>query len=278
MLRSVDDLPTLPSVVFDLERALQDETYGASEVAFIIEEDMSLTANILKLVNSAYYGTRGTIVTTQEAVARLGFKEVGRLVTTLGVIHAFKNTGHQLDHKEFWRHSLTVGFASRILADALAGTNNLTSEEAFVTGLLHDVGVLILDQYFAAEFEKIQNAMEQKGCSRAEAELDILETDHGEVGGYLLDIWNFPLDVIEAVTWHHRLDGCAEEFKRQTLLVASANTIGNIFDSDMPREERPAFVAAHGAKELGISEGDLQTILVKTEDELQRSTTFMSLL
>ena len=175
MLTVVDDLPTLPQFLFELGRAIQDESSGASDVAFIMEKDVSLTANVLKLANSAYYGTRGTIGSVQEAIARFG--EVGRLVTTLSVVQLFSSKESDFDYHQFWKHILMVGFSARVIAEMSMATNPFTEEVAFVSGLVHDSGVLLINQYFQEEFVQVQAAMESGEMRRHEAEMSVLGLD-----------------------------------------------------------------------------------------------------
>lgn len=236
-LRVVDDLPALPAIVFELERALQDETYGATEVAFIIEEDVTLTANILKTVNSAFFGSRGTISSVREAVARLGSKEIRRLATTFGVLRAFHDVGPHLDPIPFWKHSLLVGLAARATVENMRG-NPFLEEEAYTAGLLHDVGVLILDQYFPDEYVQVAERLNGVDTPRAETERAVLGIDHGEIGSYLLDVWNLPEDIVESVQWHHQLERAPEHERIQARTLLFADTVAKRMESgDNGREE-----------------------------------------
>ena len=274
-LRTVDDLPTLPAVALDLEAALQNEAYGASEVAFIIEEDVSLSAVVLRAANSAYSASRGTIASVKEAVARLGFKEIERLTITISVIQAFPNQSGHLDYKEFWNHSLLVAFAARQIALAADTRVSFLEEEAHVSGLLHDVGVLILDQYFTEEFVAVATHMAGRGCTRAEAELAVLDTEHGEVGSYLLDIWNLPDDIVESVRWHHRVDEAPEEFKTQAQALAVADAICKIVENDESEEERAAILASSPAESLGLDGKALDDIIERVQQQKESAAALL---
>ena len=266
-LRSVDDLPTLSSVALDLEAALQNEAYGASEVAFIIQDDVSLSAVMLKAANAAYSASRGTIASVKEAVAKLGFNETKLLSTTISIIQAFPDQSRHLNYNEFWSHSLLVAFAARQITLAVDTRVSFLEEEAHVSGLLHDVGVLVLDQYFADEFVAVSTHMEEHGCTRVEAELAVLGTEHGEVGSYLLDIWNLPDDIVESVRWHHRVEEAPEEFRPQAQALAVADALCKYVESNGSEEDRAAIAASSSAESLGIDGNALDDILEQVRKE-----------
>lgn len=285
MLSVVDDLPTLPQIVFELERAMQDETSGASDVAFIMEEDVSLTANVLKLANSAYYGTRGTIGSVQEAIARLGFREVGRLVTTLSVVQLFSGNGGTFDYSFFWKHSLMVGFSARVIAEMSAATNPFTEEEAFVAGLVHDLGVLLMNQYFQEEFLQVEAALAGGEMRRHEAEMSVLGLDHGEAGAYLLEQWSLSENVSEAVRWHHQAEKCPEEFLIQMDTIRLADALAHVAQA---REENKggqealapmASVKGLPWAKLGIADGTvLGGLIDRVTKETKQSTLLIAMM
>ena len=216
----VADLPTLPAVVLELERALHDDETGAEDVARIMEEDPSLTATTLRVANSAFYGAAaGTITSVQSAVARLGFREVSRLCTSLAVIRTFEGVGQHLNHPDFWKHSIVAAIATRILKKSSGEANPFSEDEAYVSGLLHDVGTLVLDQFFPDVFRQIQALAEEKGVPRAEAEAFILKIDHGGIGALLLDRWSLPDSIIQAVAWHHTPGNARPEHRALTQAV-----------------------------------------------------------
>jgi HD-like signal output (HDOD) protein len=285
MMTVVDDLPTLPQIVFELERAIQDESSGASDVAFIMEEDVSLTANILKLANSAYYGTRGTIGSVQEAIARLGFAEVGRLVTTLSVVQLFSGEEETFDYQQFWKHSLMVGFAARLIAEMSAATNPFTDEEAYVAGLLHDSGVLLLNQYFQEEFFAVEAALAGGDKQRHVVELDLLGMDHGEAGAYLLEQWSLSENVTESVRWHHQAGQCPEEYSIQMNTIRLADALAHVArarEENKGGEEALAPMAAVKGlpwAALGVSDGKILSGLIdRVTEETKQSMLLIAMM
>lgn len=277
LLRAVTDLPTLPNIALDLLRALQDESYGASQVAMIIEEDVSLTANVLKLANSAYYGAGGTIVSVRDAVVRLGMRMISRLATSLAIIDTFKKESRRLDHKQFWEHSLTVAYSAQALVERTEMTNPFTQDAAFVGGLLHDVGVLILDQYFPEELERVLDAIDPETGSLADAELALLGTDHGAVGAYLLDIWNLPEGIAESVRFHHRPGEAPEEFRIHAFTIFLADQAAKKLEAENGAAALAETLARNAEFAPALPVADFAPILKAVRDHKKRSGILLSL-
>lgn len=221
---SIDDLPTLPELLWELQGAIQNPLYGSHEIALIIEKDPSLAVNVLRLANSAYFGARETFLSIRDAVTRVGLKEIERLARTVLVIDTFKNVGTSMDHILFWKHSLQVATIAEFLAEGNPEQSTLLPEEAYTAGLLHDVGKLLLDQYFPEEFEKVRAYSKLHSGSDAEAERYVLGIDHGEVGAGLMELWSLEPNIIEAVHWHHTPDSAdaGQQIDAETIRFADA--------------------------------------------------------
>jgi HD-like signal output (HDOD) protein len=226
-LRIVEDLPTFPSVVFELERVMASDSSGAAEVALIIEEDPSLTANVLKLANSAAYysSVSGTIVSVKDAVARLGFREIRQVVTTVELIRTFKDFGNLLKHQDFWRHSLRTAVSARGLGGASPRIDPIEQDEVYVGGLLHNVNLLLLDQYFPEVLNEVLTRVRQQGSSTAAVEQELLGMDHGEIGGELLKLWDIPESVVATVVGHLQPDQTADDIQHMVQIVNLAEIL-----------------------------------------------------
>ena len=169
LLTSLDSLPTLPAILWELQAELQDSRNGSAEIAAAIEQDPSLTANILRLANSAYFGTSDRYFSITEAVARIGLREIENVVSATFVIDVFTKIGESSDYSDLWRHSLQVATATDFLTERNPTTSPFLSSEAYITGLLHDVGKLILRQYFEEYFERVSAYAAEISCGDAEA-------------------------------------------------------------------------------------------------------------
>lgn len=225
-LDSVTDLPTLPSVISRLESKMKDDRTSADDIAAVISEDPTLTGKILKLVNSAYFaGRAGAISSIRNAVARLGLREVKRVCTIMAVIDTFQGFGKSLDHRLFWKHSLMTGHLAHHIHTLNKSAGVHDPDEIYVAGLLHDIGILIFDQYFPSPYSGVYGKMKETQRSLYELEMETFQLDHGEVGAHVLKKWNLPETIVQSVLYHHRIDACDESCK---YIVATTNLADQI--------------------------------------------------
>ncbi|MBN1129525.1 MAG: HDOD domain-containing protein [Chitinispirillaceae bacterium] len=199
---SVIGLPTLPTVVSRMIDLVDSPRTSAALLARLISSDQALTAKVLKLANSAYYGFPREISTVNMAIVVLGFNAVKEMGLSLSVFDVFKKTPSSgyFDVARFWEHSVGCGVAARMLVrnyrPAMAG-------EAFVSGLLHDVGKVILKQYFDAELARIIDLQREGGVTLEAAEQRVIETSHAQIGSWLAEKWNLPKIICETIRCHH---------------------------------------------------------------------------
>ncbi len=198
---SIISLPTLPTVVSKMIQLVDNPKTSASSLARLIYTDQSLTARILKLANSAYYGFPREISTVNMAIVVLGFNTVKEMGLSLSVFEFFKgdNIDTTFDISRFWQHSIGCGSASRLLARQYAYH---LSGEAFVAGLLHDIGKVILKQYFRHEFISIIDCV-SKGDDLEESEKQIAGATHSQIGAWLAEKWNLPRMIVDSIAYHH---------------------------------------------------------------------------
>lgn len=201
--QSIIGLPTLPAVVTQLIGLIDNPKTSARNVAQLISADQALTAKILKLANSAFYGFPREIATVDLAVVVLGFETVKNLGLSVSVLERFSSAGENthFDRQKFWEHSIACGVAAKLLAEKLHYRS--FSGEAFAAGILHDIGKLILSQYFSVDFKQIIDLMEQGDLYIGKAEEEILGVTHADVGGWLAQRWNLPDQLEDAITFHH---------------------------------------------------------------------------
>jgi putative nucleotidyltransferase with HDIG domain len=175
---------------------------SADTLARLISTDQALTARLLKLANSAYYGYQREISTVNMAIVILGFNTVKDMGLWLSVFDAFKNStaATGFDPVKFWEHSAACGVASKMLAKASASRH---TGEAFVAGLLHDMGKMILNQYFEPELVEVMRMTREEEISLDDAEIEVLGVTHGRVGAWLAEKWNLPAIISDTVMYHH---------------------------------------------------------------------------
>jgi putative nucleotidyltransferase with HDIG domain len=207
-MQAIDDyinnlrhLPPAPRVVPELMRLLNQPDVDSSKVVKIILYDPSLTANVLRICNSAYYAAATPISDLQEAVTRLGFQQVYHLVTaaTGAKLLSPAQAGYGLEPGDLWKHSVAAAVAAQLIARKLGDDENLV----FTATLLHDIGKIVLAGSMDSAYTKIIKETETSGQSLLEAEKKILGMNHAEVGGRLLTRWKFPPNIVNAVASHH---------------------------------------------------------------------------
>jgi HD-like signal output (HDOD) protein len=198
----LESLPTLPSLYTEIVDALQSPNTSIERIGQIISKDIGMTAKVLKLVNSAFFGLRRKISSPTEAVVFLGLNTIKALVLSYSVFSAFDNVKLRGFSDNLWRHSLLVGSYAKQIATAEKCESRIISD-ALIAGMLHDIGKLILAANVSELFTKaITMANERKMCSW-DAEQEIFHGTHAEVGAYLIGLWGVSDSILEAIAFHH---------------------------------------------------------------------------
>ncbi|MCA8939129.1 MAG: HDOD domain-containing protein [Planctomycetes bacterium] len=215
-VKSVDDLPTISAVVARLNEVIDEDGSTAADVAEVIAQDPPTMARVLKLLSSPLYAPRmpaGSTITVQMAVVRLGMEPLRDIVLSTSVLSSFRgvSTATSFDFDEFWRHSICVGLASQVLLDYLLPGINAPEEcEAFLAGLCHDLGKIVLANRFDAEFQDVIELVEQREGLMIECERELLEIGHDEIGAALAESWALPEEIQAAIRWHHEPESCPD--------------------------------------------------------------------
>ena len=202
ILEGIKDLPTLPSVYFKVDKLLKDKQASIENVARLIEMDAAMSTSILRLVNSAFYGLRGKSNSIAHAVMIMGFNAVKNAIVSVSVLDTLtvKAPGQGFNLNDFWRHSVSVAVLARHLAEK---SRLVLPEDAFIAGLLHDIGKIIMAKYFKEDLTKIWQHMQETKCTFSEAEADVASVDHVQIGAYLARKWQLPDPIVEAIAGHH---------------------------------------------------------------------------
>lgn len=205
IVEGIVTLPTIPVILSALNEAISDPESSASDIASIISRDPPTATKVLRLANSAYYGLRSKVNTINHAVTMLGFNIIRNLVLTATVfdISTKNNIAGLFDMEKFWRHSLGVAVAARIIArETFPKAVNL-GDEFFICGLLHDLGKIILGEHVQKKFEEALLSSRDRSIPLFEAEGDVIGCTHAQVGGVLAKRWSLSGGVIAAVGHHH---------------------------------------------------------------------------
>ncbi len=200
-VKNLAHLSTLPHVAAKVTEMVENPRTSASTLAKIIASDQVLAARILRLANSAYYGFPRKISTINLAIVVLGFNALRDLVLSVAVVDRFlENQPESVDMEQFWRHALIVGMGARVIS-RLSGYP--VHGECFVTGLVHDIGYLVLVQHFSSLYEDIFEVARKNQCPLREAEKQVLGITHSDIGAWLAEGWNLPEKLVQAVKYHH---------------------------------------------------------------------------
>ncbi len=202
MLERLQDIPTLPVVATQINNLINDPNSSAADIAAVMKKDQVLTAKILKLINSPYYGIPGGVTDVQRALAFLGFNTVAQLVLGISVFSLFPDDGKKEDFQifQFWRHALATAVCSEIIAREIKYAK---PEEAFTCGLLHDIGKLVLHQIAHDTLNEVvmRAKAEKKSFFEVECELDL--PTHGFLGEAIAAKWALPQVLRNAIRYHH---------------------------------------------------------------------------
>lgn len=210
------DVPTLPTVVMQALAAMQDPKSDASSVEKVIAHDPAISAKILRVANSAYFGFTRRVSTIADAVRILGFSNVQGMIIGIGAFDAFRT--ERLNLADFWHHSITTASAARMLAPRVG----CVPEEALIAGILHDIGKLIFAMQADAGYQAVLDLERESGASTLEAERTLLEFTHPEVGETVAERWNLPDRYVAAIAYHHEPSAAGDE-SRFCALIGLAN-------------------------------------------------------
>ncbi len=202
IISRVGTLPPLPDTAVKLMEVINDPSSSVDEIVEVIRYDQAVTADVLKLCNSAYFGLSRNITSLNEAMLRLGTVKVLQLVMSVHTssILANEQRGYGLDPGVLWRHSVAVALAASTVAQKIGLTNvNLV----FTGGLLHDIGKVVLNEYVAEEFGKILGLVKENRLSFVEAEHQVLGYSHQEIGGKIARMWKLPDPIVRCIRYHH---------------------------------------------------------------------------
>ncbi len=222
LIKGDTQLTTLPEVFYKLNAAIEDPDCTFDDIGEIISVDPALTVKLLKIVNSAFYGFSTQVETVTHALTIIGTDQLTQLVLATSVMQQFKGIPEDLINMDsFWRHSILAGLAARSIA-ALSGEYNV--ERFFVSGLLHDVGRLILCLKAPEKTKDLFKSAEMSGKPLYLEEQEALGFDHAELGGRLIKEWNLPERLVESISCHHA-PGKAKNYPEEAAVVNLADAI-----------------------------------------------------
>ncbi|MEJ2636523.1 MAG: HDOD domain-containing protein [Calditrichia bacterium] len=204
----IENLATLPNIAAEILDMLRSATSSMKGIARVIEKDPSVTTKIIKVSNSPLWGFPGRVDNVQRALVLLGLKQVTNIVIAVSLYSTFAKlkANPYFDREKFWLHSAGTGQIARTFSNKL-GLN--FHGEDFVAALIHDIGKMVLDQFFPDQFKHILSYAKETNKTILKVEGEVLGCNHADIGGWLLQHWNFPDSIFTAVTYHHQMQKAA---------------------------------------------------------------------
>jgi HD-like signal output (HDOD) protein len=245
IIAGIEDLPTLPRTVLKITELVNDPKSSAKDLARVITDDQVLTARLLKLVNSSFYGFPQRISTVTAAIVLLGFDAIRNLLLTTSVFDLFtsKNRKNRSDLEKFWDHSLGCAVGAKVIGNHLRHDK---IEELFVSGLLHDIGKIVEIVFLPREFSQVAEAVRNKNVLMITAENEVLGYNHAELGKLLGERWNLPVKLVHVIAHHHQ-PHFAGSFAMEAAIVHLADifcralNLGSGGDQKIPPLDKPAW-------------------------------------
>lgn len=263
-IKEIGRLSTLPQVTWELMRLLGDESTTPDDLQKVVEQDPALSAKVISLGNSAYYGLRTPATTISRAIVIIGFKELEFLALGLGLADTFdlRKVPFGFDGEALWLHSLSVSWAAREVA---AATRLVDPGEAMLAGLLHNLGQIMLVTHFTVQLQRLMNYVEE-GHSFQEAEAD-LGLWHEAIGYLLANNWGMPRYLRDVILYHHRPELATENRAIVEVINLALKLVG-LTDFGLEYEDRPEMDENEAGPPPRISREEQDKILEKLKNTL----------
>ncbi len=229
----LDELPTLPSIIYELSQVINNPMSSTSEVEVLMSNDLSLTTKVLKLANSAYYAIPGGVSSLDRAISNLGFDTVNQLVLSTSILDTLSVSGSSsFNVKVFWKHSIGVGIAAETIANF---THHPLPSDMFTSGLVHDMGKVAHYTIDPEGVDKISSNAREKNITYLASEKELNTPMHTTIGNLLAINWQLPPHLQAAIKYHHQYDpklrsGLSAELNQTVDIVTLANTFIHALD------------------------------------------------
>jgi HD-like signal output (HDOD) protein len=270
-------LPTLPVIVEKILSMAREDNTSAKDLAETISKDQAISNKILRLSNSAYYGMMKEIDSIPRAITIIGFNEIISLTIGMSVISAF--SGGNASDKTFnmrgmWIHSLGCAFAARKTAKKL---EIMEAEQIFISGLLHDMGKVILALYFPDEYNAAFEYSKENKIDLYKGEKHILGMDHATLSGQLMERWNFPDIILIPPRYHHSVDQCPPNYHQLALIIAFSDYLSHKAEfGENWAEKTPGIIKVRD--QLGFTKTEVEQMVEDLKNEREEIEAFFEVM
>jgi HD-like signal output (HDOD) protein len=274
IIARIDDLPTLPRTVLKITELVNDPKSSAKDLSRVITDDQVLTARLLKLVNSSFYGFPQRISTVTNAIVLLGFDAIRSLLLTTSVFDLFagRSKKKKQDQEKFWDHSLGCAVGAKVIGNYLRHDK---IEELFVSGLLHDIGKIVEMLFLPNEFAEVVATTNKENSLMIAAENKILGYNHAEIGRLLAAKWNLPVK-LEQVIAHHHQPNLAGSFIMEASIVHLADIFCRALNMGFGGDHKIPPLDPTAWETLKIKTGALERIMETMQAEYRDISSFIS--
>ncbi len=269
LLNNLGDIPTLPSIATTIMEKTLDAKVNARQIAQMVEKDQGLAIKVLKVANSPFYRRIKEISTIRGAVVLLGFNVLKSIVLSISVINLFNEKEKRvLDFYKFWQHSIACAVCAKSIANKVLPS---FAEDAFIAGLLHDLGKVVSDQLICTkgEYAQVLDVMDRANSDIINVEQNIVGIDHATLGRYLMEKWNLPSLLSKTIAYHHSIDEITDDDSTKKLcsIIHVADIITNHLGLGLS-QAHGGFVDPALLKQLELSSQDIQDISITLKDNI----------
>lgn len=267
IVKKIDSLKPVPQVANKVMSIAKDPNSSMADLSKVIIYDAAVTANLLKVANSAYFGMSGKVNSVHQAIVYMGMSQVIDLVTLASSSEDLKSAqeGYDLDAGELWKYSISSALIARDLAEKKRAQD---SNLIFTAALLKDIGKVILSQHVGDSYEKINTLVAEEGFSFREAEKEVIGIDHAELGGMVAETWKFSQKMVEIIRNHHHPDESLESYL-ETAIVYLADTLCLMMGIGGGSDGLAYRFHQDVVKYLGLTERDFQEIMAGFGEKLE---------
>jgi len=265
IVKKIEFLPPIPALLHKVMRLLSQPNVQVDKIVEMVQYDLSLSANILKMCKSPFYSRGGEINSLQQAIVHIGFNELQKMVMIIASKQIMNKyyPGYEDRKGELWRHSM----ATAVIAEKLQPYAPEMESDLFTAALLHDVGKMILSEYVGSEYAKIRAMVREKNMTFHEAESAALGTTHAETGAMILEKWGFHESMVNAVRFHHRADLAPDDPLIHFVALSDSLSLMIGFSTEIDGMNYRGFGDIY--RRYGISEKTIEKIMAGSVEKIK---------